>query len=572
MVSNMATVLQSNTADEALVEADLNVIGVLREARGEAGARKVVLDLIVEGFGNQADGHYYSKDLLERIAHRFEGAKMYSDHLTREAEQKLGGLPRSWQDMVGRIDRVWTDVNESGKRVIRGEAQIFDDKLWRLLEQAIDAVGVSINARGTASPGTVEGRPARVVDDITKVKSVDVVAEAGAGGRILALVEAAVEEAIQEGAQMSARSQTASIDDELERDLREGDDEPAAGDDKPDTAAAAAQQPAAAQADAPAQPQQAQEPATPAQQAQEPAAQASAASTPAAAASATQAIAREAALAVLQEMGMRPGDPVRAFAAPPDIEGPGDSDGLLDDVDGPGWNDGTGYVPYRRDELYQAGDPIATRRTRYGLREADDEPDDDDDVVDFSVEHDENADVPGLPEGAAATAATIEARIEARARELAGQRLYEAVTEAMVVVRDHYAQQTQEALAEANRGFERKLAQRDQRHLAAQIIEGARLPRTSEKALKEEFFDAYYEQGDTALREAVTTAVEAKQQELGTYTGARVTGAGATESLTESLIDDRRAGSGQRHPKQRRAEIDEGIERELGDHQRSEPQ
>jgi type IV secretory system conjugative DNA transfer VirD4/TraG family protein len=35
---------------------------------------------------------------------------MYSDRLTREAEQKLGGAPRSWHDMVGRIIRAWVDV------------------------------------------------------------------------------------------------------------------------------------------------------------------------------------------------------------------------------------------------------------------------------------------------------------------------------------------------------------------------------------------------------------------------------------------------------------------------------
>src|SRR4051812_9269254 len=77
-------------------------LGSLREATGAAGHRKVVLDLIEEGFGNEADGHYYSGALLERCAPKFVGAKMYSDHLTREAERKLGGLPRTWRDIVGR--------------------------------------------------------------------------------------------------------------------------------------------------------------------------------------------------------------------------------------------------------------------------------------------------------------------------------------------------------------------------------------------------------------------------------------------------------------------------------------
>ena len=525
MVFCMATALQPNSSTDELVEANLSFDGELREANGEAGSRKVILDLIVEGFGNAADGHYYSQSLLERVAHRFEGAKMFSDHLTREAEQKLGGLPRTWRDMVGRINRVWTDVNEAGKRVIRGEAQIFDDQLWRLLEQAIDVVGVSINARGTAAPGTVEGRSARVVEDITKVKSVDVVAEAGAGGRILALVEAAVEEAIQEGAQMSARDQ-ASIDAELERDLAEGDTD--APDEQPDAddEGATATPPAADDADDANDEDDADSDGEPA--------------------NATQEIAREAARTVLQEMGLRPGEPIRRLSAP---------------SGGPSWNDGTGYVEYGDDEFWRSGDPIDTRRPRAGrsahiVLEGDDDDvleGDDDDVLNLADDDDD--DVPGLPEDDDA----VEAQIEARARELAGQRLYEAVREAMTVVRDEYERRHQESLAEAQRGFDRKLAQRDQRHMAAGLIEAARLPRTSEQALKAEFYDAFFEGGESALREAVGDAVSAKQRELGTFASTRRTDSGDTVAMHEADLAHR--GATTKAPA--RAGIDDGIEREL---------
>lgn len=521
-------------ADADFIEADLDFVGVLREANGTAGQRRVILDLIVEGFGNQADNHYYSKDLLARVAPKFEGADMYSDHLTREAEQKLGGLPRTWRDKVGRIRKVWTDVNEAGKRVIRGEAQIFDDQLWRLLEQALDVVGVSINARGTAQQGTAEGRPARIVGDITRVKSVDVVAEAGAGGRILKLVEARVLEAIQEGAQMSARDTT--IDDRLERDLSEADADPR---ETPD---------------APTDPPPEQPPAPPSAPVADPDAPAedAPAGDPSPAADPVVAqVAEAAALAALREVGVRPGEGVAKLTA----KGGGK----------PSWADGTGYEDYDESELWGDGDPIDTRRPKKGtdthlrirghhvLEAGDDDPDDDPDEV------------PGLPDDEEADAeveAYIDELAEARARELAGQRLYDAVREAMQVVTTELQANFDAQLAEATREFDRQVAQVNHRHIAAGLIEASGLPRATSTRLKGEFYDAEFA-SDDALREAVSEAIEQRGTELGLFAsagaGARVTGGGETV-LTESHMGDRRAAA-RRGPS--RAEVDESIEREL---------
>ncbi len=478
-------------------------IGRLIEATGAAGARRVVMDLIVEGFGNRADNHYYSGELLAESAPMFEGAKMYSDHLTREAERKLGGLPRSWRDVVGRITRTWVDVNEAGKKVIRGEAEIFDDQLWRLLEQATDVVGVSINARGVSRPGTADGRTAKVVEAIKRVKSVDVVSEAGAGGRILALVEAAMEEsgmskttgasADVNKAEKSADDAPGAVDGDrvppaLQRtlaDARESDepaaetaeepsteDTPAAEDTAADTAASADAEPTA------------DEPTT---------------DTPAEAPAADTGTQVE---VTAQEGGRFKMDPHRNGH---DDWGP----------EHPSHAQRTAHEQ-RGDDVHPAGSQAASPNT------------------DFTLQH-------AIPT-AAQLAAMLESdagrqAVETRAREMAADRIQDAVREGVAIAREEFDRQLTEGLTERDEQHARDLAQRDQRFAAAAIIEAAPLPTGSKARLKEQFFDAYFadsEQrpGMERLTEAVHTAVEQRGREIGVYVGAQVSGVGLTEGAT----------------------------------------
>lgn len=174
--------------DRLLVEA------ALVEGTADRAKREVVIDLIKAGFGNRRDNHYYGREILESHFQDFQGAKMYVDHLDPEAVKRLNGMPRSVRDLGGRITETWMDQDAAGNPVVRGRAKIAQPWLWELIENDPELLGVSINAWGKSKPGTVEGRQARIVEGIAKVGSVDWVTEAGAGGKVVSLVEAQLNE------------------------------------------------------------------------------------------------------------------------------------------------------------------------------------------------------------------------------------------------------------------------------------------------------------------------------------------------------------------------------------------
>jgi hypothetical protein len=166
----------------------------LVEGTANRAKREVVLDLIREGFGNKRDNHYYGREVLQEAYGAFEGAKMYIDHLDPEAARKMNGMPRSVKDLGGRILETELVTDDEGRTVIRGRAKIAQPWLWELIENDPGLLGVSINAWGKAKSGSMEGRQARIVEGISKVGSVDWVTEAGAGGKVVSLVEAQLEQ------------------------------------------------------------------------------------------------------------------------------------------------------------------------------------------------------------------------------------------------------------------------------------------------------------------------------------------------------------------------------------------
>jgi len=136
------------------------------------------------GFGNKRDNHYYSRKFWKSNASKFEGAKMFTtDHVNGEHNER---------------NRVATIV-EAGKRFLPSGAPVariavhvkdFWDKLRTLREQnLLHTMHTSILATGAVKRGTVNGNPAKLVEDVKKVKAVDFVSKAGAGGRVLALAE-----------------------------------------------------------------------------------------------------------------------------------------------------------------------------------------------------------------------------------------------------------------------------------------------------------------------------------------------------------------------------------------------
>jgi len=132
---------------------------------------------------NASKERYYSPETLKRDFGLFEGVKMYADHPT-EADEKQRP-ERSIKDWVATLKNVRMD--EKGQ--IIGEAVIVEPwmqaKLASLRDKGmLTEMGISINAVGTATKGEIEGVKTNVIERIVRVRSVDFVTEAGAGGMV----------------------------------------------------------------------------------------------------------------------------------------------------------------------------------------------------------------------------------------------------------------------------------------------------------------------------------------------------------------------------------------------------
>jgi regulator of replication initiation timing len=109
---------------------------------------------------------------------------MYSDHQTQEEEKsRPEGSIRQW---VASLKNVRF---EEGVGIV-GDAVIIEPwlqaKLATLRDQKLlSEMGISIRAAGVGTKGKIDGKDTNVVERITRVRSVDFVTEAGAGGGVL---------------------------------------------------------------------------------------------------------------------------------------------------------------------------------------------------------------------------------------------------------------------------------------------------------------------------------------------------------------------------------------------------
>jgi len=150
----------------------------LTEAKFDKGRATVIV--IKPGF-NSSEDRYYPMEMLKRDYKVFEGMKMYADHPT-EAEDKARP-ERSIRDWVATLSDV--TVDEAG--VVTGVAEIVEpwlmSKLASLRDKAmLSEMGVSINAVGSASKGTIDGKDTLIIEKLVAARSVDFVTEPGAGG------------------------------------------------------------------------------------------------------------------------------------------------------------------------------------------------------------------------------------------------------------------------------------------------------------------------------------------------------------------------------------------------------
>jgi hypothetical protein len=145
--------------------------------------------------------HLYEAKMLQENAHKFAGWRQYIDHLSPEARRAAKGLPRSIRDLGGRIvESYWDgDVPPDEKKGFEQGAivgwSLPTPFIRELAENDPELVEASISANATGvQPIMRDGRRAWLVEGIEDRGSVDWVTEAGAGGRVVALMEAAYEE------------------------------------------------------------------------------------------------------------------------------------------------------------------------------------------------------------------------------------------------------------------------------------------------------------------------------------------------------------------------------------------
>ena len=169
--------------------------------------------LIEPGWGNSKDNHYYSREMLEKYADVFVGAKMFeTDH--RQGEKST----RTWVSTVKEIKGFTDDGAPIGRVTIHKE-HFAKDILALNADDMLEKMECSILAGGLAKKGEVDGKKGRIVESITEVDSVDWVTRAGAGGRAHALAE--TEEGSME------ENETEVVEEEIvEVEISEGDEEP----------------------------------------------------------------------------------------------------------------------------------------------------------------------------------------------------------------------------------------------------------------------------------------------------------------------------------------------------------
>lgn len=150
----------------------------LTEAKFDKGRATVIV--IKPGF-NATEDRYYPAEMLKRDFKIFEGHKMYADHPTEDEDKARP--ERSIKDWVATLSEVTCDDNG----VVTGVAEIVEPWLMSKLASLRDKgmlseMGISINAVGSASKGTIEGKETLIIEKLVAARSVDFVTEPGAGG------------------------------------------------------------------------------------------------------------------------------------------------------------------------------------------------------------------------------------------------------------------------------------------------------------------------------------------------------------------------------------------------------
>lgn len=135
---------------------------------------------------------YYSGDVLQEAAKSgifHKGLPMYLDHPT---ESEANERPeRSVLELAGALDSdaIYEANNPEGPGLY-GDVRVYSH-VAPVINEMKDDIGLSIRAFGEIGYGDAAGRSGPIVEKLTGAASVDYVTQAGAGGKIMQLLESA---------------------------------------------------------------------------------------------------------------------------------------------------------------------------------------------------------------------------------------------------------------------------------------------------------------------------------------------------------------------------------------------
>lgn len=156
----------------------------LREACFDAQGMGTI-KLIAPGHGSTG---YYSAEVLKEAATKgvFDNAQMFIDHATEEEEAaRPEGSVHALAAKGGKA--TFREDGPEGAGVYT-TAKAYPDMAAFLNSRSKD-IGVSIRALGKAVQGQVAGRVNRIVKSLDTLRSADFVTKAGAGGKLVSLLE-----------------------------------------------------------------------------------------------------------------------------------------------------------------------------------------------------------------------------------------------------------------------------------------------------------------------------------------------------------------------------------------------
>lgn len=139
----------------------------------------------------QGSSGWYPEDVLKRDGPKAftAGLHMHLDHPS--ASEEIDRPERSVTTLAGTLtsNARWEEAGPAGPGLY-ADAKVRSD-LAPLIEELAPHIGVSIRALGKAGTREIGGQKVRTIEAIDSARSVDFVTDAGAGGKVLDLVESA---------------------------------------------------------------------------------------------------------------------------------------------------------------------------------------------------------------------------------------------------------------------------------------------------------------------------------------------------------------------------------------------